>query len=56
MRSVVGRVTIKIVPARAAKNSNPAAGTRNGEPFLRRRRGVLAFKPSDVDMVPPSYE
>jgi hypothetical protein len=56
MRSAVGRVTIKIVPARAAKNSNPAARIRNGELSLRRRRGVLAFKPSNVDMVPPSYE
>ena len=42
---------------RSRLNSNsPAASTRNGELSLRRRGGVLAFKPSDLDMGPPSYE
>ena len=58
IRSVVGRSTMKAAPTAAAKNSSPAASTRNGEPFLRPRGAGLAEpdEPSSEDIVLPDNE
>ena len=54
MRKLVGRNSRKTDPAMAAKISNAAARSRNGEFRFRPLGDGPALKPSGADMVPPS--